>query len=488
MSSLAAISATLLAAASGFGAESFSTPFATDIATELRRVAASGGGRVTIPAGEWRTGPLELGSNVELHLNSGARLVFPDDPQLYKKRIGMYEGLMASRPAPLIGAFGATNVAVTGKGELFAETGYWERNHKSVQRPCFMQFIDCAKVRVEDVRIRNSPNWTMHFALTDDVTVRGVDSRALGRNNDGIDLDSVNGALIENCTLDQGDDAICMKSGKNMQGRLRNRPTRNVTIRNCTVGHGHTLLGIGSELSGGVENVLLENCDVTEEVWRVLLIKTNRARGGFARNITVRNVKAKRAKCAILGIMSDYQSWRPENRDESPELTAIENILVENVGCERAWYAYGLEGDEKRPPRRITLKDCSVKHPERGFGHHAHIDGLKTTNVIADPEPLAVWCDDADSLYPAGQTATFKIASYGVDGRAAVRLTDDDGHVVSESAIELSRNAIAEVKGTRPTPGFLVLTVDCGNVRKQWGAAFDWDLIPKTVRRPVNFR
>ena len=108
-----------------------------------------------------------------------------------------------------------------------------------------LQFIDCGKVRVEDVRIRNSPNWTMHFALTDDVTVRGVDSRALGRNNDGIDLDSVNGALIENCTLDQGDDAICMKSGKNMQGRLRNRPTRNVTIRNCTVGHGHTLLGRG---------------------------------------------------------------------------------------------------------------------------------------------------------------------------------------------------------------------------------------------------
>lgn len=461
---------------------------ARDFQAELRRAAAAGGGRVVVPAGEWRTGALELGSNVELHLEEGAKLIFPDDPALYPMRLGMFEGLQEMRPSPLVGAFGATNVSVTGKGELFAVADYWQRNRKRVKRPCFLQFVNCHHVRVEGVRIRNSPSWTMHFALTKDVIVRGVDSQALGCNNDGIDLESVDGALIENCRLDQGDDAICMKSGKNAQGRARSRPTRNVTIRNCSIGHGHTLLGIGSELSGGVENVLMENCDVWGEVWRVMLIKTNRARGGYARNITVRNVRAKRAKCAILGIMTDYENWRSENKDESPELTEIRDITVENVDCDRAWYAFELEGDEKRPPCGITLKNCQVKAPDRGYGHQANIERLVTENVTADPGPLAIWCDDADSLYASGQTAIFKVVSYGASGPAKVRLTDDDGRVVSESEIELPLNGFVELKGTRSTPGYLTLTVMCGAVKKRWAAAFDRDQIAATVRVPENFR
>ena len=379
----------------------FTSPFATDIQTEIQRVADDGGGRVVIPAGEWRTGALELGSNVELHLEEGAELVFPDEPSLYPLRESVYEGLMEMRPSPLVGAFGATNVAVTGRGTLRAETDYWMANRKTVKRPCFLQFVNCAKVRLEDIRIRNSPAWTMHFSSTDDVTVRGVDSRALGANNDGIDLESVNGALIENCCLDQGDDAICMKSGKNEQGRRRNRPTRNVVVRNCTVANGHTLLALGSELSGGIENVTLEDCRVTGEVWKVVRVKTNRARGGYVRNIKVRNVDVRRATNSIFEIYSTYQASRAENQVDSPFLTPIENITIENVTCDEAWYAYDLLGDELMPPRGIVMRNCRVKKASRGTGRVENIDGFKFENDVIVNE-TADWQARIDAASEAG--------------------------------------------------------------------------------------
>ena len=219
---------------------------------------------------------------------------------------------------PLVSAIGATNVSVTGRGTFEARVGYWHSpGFRKRGRPQFFHFGNCRHVALDGFRIRNSPNWTIHMFCTDDVTIRNLDVRCKGPNTDGIDLESVQGALIENCRLDQGDDGFCMKSGRNREGRLRARPTRDVTIRNCTVVNGHTLLGIGSELSGGIENIRLEDCTVEGEVWRVLFIKTNPARGGYVRNVTVRNVKAARAKCSILEIMPDYQ-WKTRDSLANP--------------------------------------------------------------------------------------------------------------------------------------------------------------------------
>ena len=319
-----------------------------DLQARLDAAARSGGGRVDVPAGEWTVGPLSLGSGVELHLEEGARLIFPDDSALY------------SGKSALVAAVAATNVSVTGKGTFEAKVGYWhgEAFRKRIPRPRFFQFRDCRNVKLEGFRLRNSPNWAIHLLCTDDVVIRGLDLRCAGPNTDGIDLESVQGALIENCRLDQGDDGFCMKSGKNAEGRRRGRPTKNVTIRNCTVVNGHTLLGIGSELSGGIENILMENCRVEGEVWRVLFIKTNPARGGYARNITVRNVKAARAKCSIFEIMPDYQ-WLKRDKPLNPEIarTPIENITVENVVCQEGWYAYELRGDAQCQPKGITLRN-----------------------------------------------------------------------------------------------------------------------------------
>ena len=460
-----------------------------DIQAMIDAKARLGGGRVVVPAGEWMTGPLRLSSGIELHLEDGARLVFPDDPGLYPQTEVAFEGEVRRRRQPLVSAVGATNVAVTGGGVFKAEVGYWHSpGFRTRGRPQFFQFANCRSVRLEGFRIRNSPSWTIHMLCTDDVVMRGLDVRCSGPNTDGIDLESVQGALIENCRLDQGDDGFCMKSGRNAEGRRRARPTKDVTIRNCTVVNGHTLLGIGSELSGGVENIRLEDCTVEGEVWRVLFIKTNPARGGYVRNVSVKNVKAARAKCSIFEIMPDYQ-WLTRDKPKGLEVvrTPIENISVENVVCDEGWYAYELRGDPAMPPRDISIRNCELKHPSRGEPVTVNVKGLTVEDVCAKPAPFSVWCDDADSRYECGQTATFHVKSALTFGVAHVRLDNFGSRVLKDFDVDLARQRELTVEGTRDIPGFLLLTVTSGKVTKRWGAAFSPDKISAGAERPADF-
>ena len=475
----AAVAALAASAAGGIG----------DVQAMIDAQARKGGGRVVVPAGEWTTGPLRLSSGIELHLEDGARLVFPDDPDLYPQTDISYEGEVRRLHQPLVSAVGATNVAVTGRGTFMAKVGYWHApGFRKRGRPKFFHFANCRDVRLEGFRIQNSPNWTIHMLCTDDVVMRGLDVRCSGPNTDGIDLESVQGALIENCRLDQGDDGFCMKSGRNAEGRRRARPTKDVTIRNCTVVNGHTLLGIGSELSGGVENIRLEDCVVEGEVWRVLFIKTNPARGGYVRNVSVRNVKAARAKCSIFEIMPDYQ-WLSRDKPKGLEIvrTPIENVTVENVVCDEGWYAYELRGDPEMPPRGITIRNCEVKHPSRGASIATNVVGLVVENVRAEPAPVSVWCDDADSRYECGQKAVFHVKSSVTSGVAHVRLDNFGSKILKEFDVDLARRGEFTVEGTRDIPGFLLLTIKCGKVEKRWGAAFSPEKISAGAERPEDF-
>ena len=449
------------------------------------------GGTVEVPAGVHEmAGPLVLKSNIRLHLADGARLVFPDDPKLYPMIAVSYEGELRESRHPLVFAEGATNVTISGGGTFEAKRDYWQgecyRRHQP--RPKFFHFANCRGVRLEGFRVRGGPNWTIHLLESKDVVVRGLDVLCKGRNTDGIDVDSSEDVLIENCRLDQGDDGFVMKSGKNAEGRRRGKPTRNVTIRNCTVVDAHTLLGIGSELSGGIEDITLENCTVEGEVWRILLVKTNPARGGYARNIRVRNVKAARAKCAIFGIMSDYQ-WESRDKKLDPEIvrTPIEGITVENVDCGEAWYAYELKGDPELKPRRLTLRDCTVRTPSRGVGCAENVDGLVLERVTAGPGPFLVWCDDPDSLYRCGDEATFTVVSSLTNGIAHVKLDNFGARTLEEFDVDLAARRTFTVKGTRDVPGFLKLTVSCGKERKLWGAAFSPERITSGAECPSDF-
>ena len=454
-----------------------------DIQARIDEQAKVGGGRVTVPAGTYVTGPIRLSSNIELHLAEGAKLEFSDAPELYWDEA-------SAKTRPLVGALGATNVSITGSGTLKARVDYWQgiafrsTKPRKTPRPRFIQFQDCRDVRLEGFRVRNSPSWAVHMLCTDRVAIRGLDIRAFCHNNDGIDLDSVQGAVVEDCYIDAGDDAICMKSGKNEEGRLRARPTRDVAIRNCTVVNGHTLLAIGSELSGGIEDVHLENCKVLGEVWRVLRIKTNPDRGGYARNITIKGVEAGRAKCASFEITNGYSTWK--NTGERLH-TEIRDVTVEDVVCDEGWCAYELRGDPEAPAKNVTIRNCELKHPSRGESVAENVEGLVVENVRSVPAPFSVWCDDPDSRYTCGQKAVFSVRSALTNGTAHVRLDNFGGGILREFDVDLSRTRDFTVEGGRDVPGFLLLTVTCGKTVKRWGAAFSPDEITGGAERPADF-
>ncbi len=370
-------------------------------ATAIEKAIAAAtiaGGNVIIPSGEWKTKKIHLKSNVNLYLSQGAVLLFSPDPQDYLPAVfTTWEGLECYNYSPLIYALEAKNVAITGNGELRADISQWREwfprplahmesikrlynwaqdgvpvqdrnmvNDTSNMRPQFIQFNRCENILVEDIKIRNSPFWTLHLYLSKNIVVRGVDIYAHGHNNDGIDPEMSQNVLIENCTFDQGDDAIAIKSGRNPEGWRLKTPSKNIVIRSCLVKDGHQLLAIGSELSGGIENVYVENCRVADDnqkLMHLLFIKTNERMGGYVNNVHLKNIKAKSIRNGILGIDTDvlYQ-WRTLVPTVVRKLTPVNNIYLENVKATDAQFVAKINGNADLPVKHIRLKNVTLSH------------------------------------------------------------------------------------------------------------------------------
>ena len=373
------------------------------IANAIDKANKTGGGIVEIPGGKWMTGPIHLKSNVNLHLDDDAELIFSEAPEDYLPAVQTsWEGMECYNYSPLIYAFGCTNIAITGEGRLYAKLDIWKSWYARPQphmnalkrlytmastdvpveerqmvgneahlRPQFIQFNRCENVLLEGVSIRNSPFWVIHPFLSKNIVIRNINVYAQGHNNDGVDPEMSQNILIENCIFDQGDDAIAVKSGRNQDAWRLNRPSRNIIVRNCTIKNGHQLMAIGSELSGGIENVLVENCEVDPSnsgLGHLLFIKTNERRGGFVKNIFMCNVTAGTLKYGILGIETDvlYQ-WKDLVPTYEVRLTPISNIHLEKVKVESAKFLSHIEGQESLPVHRVSL--VNVKAEElRGNG------------------------------------------------------------------------------------------------------------------------
>ncbi len=357
----------------------------------------SGGGKVIVPKGKWITGKIHFKSNVNLHLEEGAELFFTDNPDDYLPAVqSSWEGFECFNYSPLIYAFECKNIAITGKGTIKAKMDNWEvwfkrppahleaskklynmaakgvpveerqmavgENHF---RPQFIQFNRCENILLQDIKIRNSPFWVIHLLKCNNAIVRGVDVYAHGHNNDGIDPEMTQNLLVENCIFDQGDDAIAVKSGRNQDGWRLDTPSKNIVIRNCEIREGHQLIAIGSELSGGIENIYLHDCtfplkDKTR-LNNVIFIKTNERRGGFVKNIFVENIKAGKVVGGVLGIKTDrlYQ-WRDIVPTYEVRLTKISEINLKNIEIEEANIAIDITGEAKLPIENINLENIKV--------------------------------------------------------------------------------------------------------------------------------
>ena len=385
-------------------------------------VSKKGGGKVIIPKGTWNTGAIELKSHVNLVLEEGATLHFAFEPKLYPLVRTSWEGLACWNYSPCIYAYKATDIAITGKGTIDGggnndtfwqwngspRFGYKEGVTKESQklgsrskllkmaedgvpfderkfgmgyglRPQLVNMVHCERILIKDVKMINSPFWVIHPLLSKNITVDGVYVWNEGPNGDGCDPEACENVLIQNCVFHTGDDCIAIKSGRNNDGRLWNQPSKNIIIRNCKMEDGHGGVVIGSEISGGCENVYAENCVMdSPHLERILRIKTNNCRGGQVQNINMCNVVVGQCKEAVVKINLDYERKEICYRGFEP---IVNNVNVENVTCQKSDYGVLIIGrDSLENVYDINIKNCKfdgvVKEPVKITG--------KTRNVKFD--------------------------------------------------------------------------------------------------------
>ena len=396
----------------------------------ITAINQKGGGTVNVPRGIWMTGPIVLQSNVNLHLEDGAMIIFSRDFADYPLVDVSFEGLNTTRCQSPISAKGATNIAITGNGVIdgsgdawryvkkgkmtdgqwnellskggvlsddkkiwfptesskkgFTSTGNFNvpekmttraelEKVKDFLRPVMVSLVSCDKVLLDGPTFQNSPAWNLHPLMSSNLILRNLNVRNpwYSQNGDGLDLESCKNVLIYDNTFDVGDDAICIKSGKDKDGRDRGVPTENVIIKNNTVYHAHGGIVIGSEMSGGVKNLHASDCTfIGTDIG--LRFKTTRGRGGVVENIWISNVDMINIPAQVIGfnmfyegnspIIEEDQSADDEKRVEkqipvTAETPIFRNVFFKNITATNSYEALSLNGLSEMNLKNIVIED-----------------------------------------------------------------------------------------------------------------------------------
>ena len=412
----------------------------------ISHVASQGGGTVIIPAGLWYTGPIELKSNVRLHTEYGALILFTSDLDAYKIIDTSFEGLDTRRCQSPIYARNAHNIAITGHGtfdgcgedwrpvkkskvtskqwkELLkkanitnekkniwypseesrrgAEACYdfnvpdnihtdaeWE-SIKRWLRPTLLNFSACDTVLLEGATFKNSPAWCLHPLMCTHLTIDGVQvsNPWYAQNGDALDLESCRNVLVINSSFDAGDDAICIKSGKDADGRRRAIPCENVIIRNNTVLHGHGGFVVGSEMSGGARNILISDCSfIGTDVG--LRFKSTRGRGGVVENIYIRDIVMTNIPEEPLLFDLFYGKKGKATADSIPpvseETPIFRDIHIQDIVCRGAGRAMYFNGLPEMKIQNITIDNVAIINASSGIVIN-QADNVKITNTTVEP-------------------------------------------------------------------------------------------------------
>lgn len=399
-------------------------------AKAMNALSNKGGGTLLVPSGVWYTGPIVFKSNINLHLEKGALILFSADFNLYPLVTTVFEGLDTRRCQSPISGRNLENIAITGEGSIngsgeawrplkkskvteihwkkvitsggvVKDDNYWFPSKGSLKgleisdmnvprhdlteaewmeikdflRPVMVSFIECKNVLLEGVLFENSPSWNIHPLMCENVILDNVMVRNPGyaQNGDGLDLESCKNSIIVNSIFDVGDDAICIKSGKDEDGRRRNRPTENVLIDNCKVFQGHGGFVVGSEMSGSVRNILVSNCQfLGTDVG--LRFKSCRGRGGVVENIYIRDINM--FDIATESFLFDlYYGGKSaveslEDGDTIPVTSTIlavdettpafKNIYVKNLVSRNARRAMFFNGLPEMKIENINVEDVTI--------------------------------------------------------------------------------------------------------------------------------
>jgi polygalacturonase len=241
-------------------------------------------------------------------------------------------------------------------------------------RPNFVQPYRCRNLLIEGVTFTNSPMWVVNPVMCENVTVRGVTVVSHGPNNDGCNPESCRDVLIEGCTFDTGDDCIAIKSGRNADGRRLDVPSENIIVRGCTMKDGHGGVVLGSEMSGGIRNVFVEDCTMdSPNLDRAIRLKSNSMRGGYLENLFVRNISVGQVKEAVVRINLQY------DKDRGAHYPAVRNLYIENVTAKKSGRPFYLVGLENARIQNVVIENCTFENAAKPSVFE-HVDQLTLRN------------------------------------------------------------------------------------------------------------
>lgn len=421
-----------------FGAQGDGGSLCTDaFANAMQALDKKGGGHLVVPSGIWLTGPIQFVSNVDLHVEQGALVLFTTEYDAYPEVTTIYEGNTSVRKMAPLWAYEVNDISITGPGAFDAQGEAWRPSKKNkftssqweklvsgsgiveknvwypdakddemkgtaeqpdrrriLNRPVLLEFTRCNRVLLQDATFSNSPAWNVHPLMCDDVTIDHVQIRNpwYAQNGDGLDLESCNRVLVLNSTFDVGDDAICIKSGKGKEGRDWKRPCQNVIIEGCTVLHGHGGFVIGSEMSSGARNIYVHNC-LFNGTDTGLRMKSTRGRGGVIENIYIDQINMY--NIAEHGFTFDlYYSNKPlgvageadaSASDPVPpvseETPCFRNLFISNIVCQGANQAIYFNGLPEMPISNLQISN-SLFVARKGVDMHFAKDILFDHVVI----------------------------------------------------------------------------------------------------------
>jgi polygalacturonase len=349
-------------------------------------IAALGlsGGQVRIPAGEWRCdGPIHLRSGIALHLDAGAHLRFSTEPSHYLPVVfTRWEGTECFNYSPPIYALNAQDIAITGAGTIDGQgaAGFfqWRARQRDDQmrlrqmgaegtpvaqrvfgaghflRPSFVQFVNCRRVLLDGPRFVDSTFWMIHPVYCREVTVRNLTLESLHLNSDGVDPDSSEEVLVERCRFNVGDDGVAIKAGRDQDGWRVARPSRRIVVRDCVYsGSAGGGMSIGSEMSGGVQDVFVERYTMGNVV-HGLYLKSNLDRGGAITDVHARDLEIARAQ-SVIAFTTDYHGYRGGQHP-----TVMRGIHIADVRCREAIVGLSLVGADGAPLQNVTLRRIAI--------------------------------------------------------------------------------------------------------------------------------
>lgn len=390
-----------------FGAKGDSVTMNTkSIQACIDKCAADGGGTVVVPKGVFLSGAIFLKKKVSLLVEKDAKLKASTEQTDYPQIQTRWEGEERLWTAAFINAIDLDNISISGEGTIDGSGDTWTQRSRQMRqqqlqqdtekqasavspprygKPRLIGIQNGKHIRVAGLKLHNQASWGLFVLYSTEVEISDLTITADHNipSSDGIDIDSGNKIHITGCFIDVNDDCISIKSGKDEDGLRVNRPSEDILIEKCHFAYGHGGVAMGSETSGGIRNVIVQNCLMDSGNWAPIRFKSQPSRGGVVENIIYRDIVLKGTRKAFEFNMA----WRMVNPKPAAKiLPVVRNVQLINISgtADAVGDMSGLEGS---PILDVKFINCNIT-AKRGFvmqyAKGVDLSGLKISGVTGE--------------------------------------------------------------------------------------------------------